>query len=63
MKKQSKEKDTEIQETGTCSLCGGPYQRWGNNPQPLRELHERCCDTCNSVLVIPARIRRISAAR
>ncbi|PWT73729.1 MAG: hypothetical protein C5B60_07815 [Chloroflexi bacterium] len=41
---------------GTCSLCGGPYTGYGHNPQPLRHAYEdRCCDTCNTTRVIPAR--------
>jgi hypothetical protein len=43
-------------ETGTCSLCGGPYTHWGNNPSPLKDIEERCCDRCNYEKVIPARM-------
>jgi hypothetical protein len=46
-------------ETGTCSLCGGPYDHFGNNPEPLKDVEERCCDNCNTSKVIPARLRRI----
>lgn len=46
-----------IQETGTCSLCGQPYEHYGNNPQPVLDRYEqRCCDKCNWELVVPARI-------
>jgi hypothetical protein len=49
-----------IQKTGTCSLCSSQYQRYGNNPWPLnRSEDDRCCDTCNTVYVIPERFRRI----
>ena len=45
-------------ETGTCSLCGQQYTHWGNNPAPLKEFEERCCDKCNHEKVIPARMGR-----
>jgi hypothetical protein len=37
-----------------CCLCGLPYERVGNNPEPLAA-HGRCCDACDEV-VIEARI-------
>jgi hypothetical protein len=46
----------DIKKSGTCSLCGGPYERYGNNPWPVREVEERCCDKCNETVVIPARL-------
>lgn len=46
--------------TGFCSLCGGPYERYGNNPEPLRTVHERCCGDCNETKVIPARLAAIA---
>ena len=48
-----------------CCLCGEPCEPWhepptgyGNNPAPLGE-HEddRCCNVCNDIKVIPARLR------
>lgn len=42
--------------TGTCSLCGEPYTRWGNDPSPLGDIEERCCDRCNYEKVTPARM-------
>lgn len=41
-------------EVGICSICGKPYTNWGNNAQPVN--NGRCCDTCNYMKVIPARI-------
>jgi hypothetical protein len=44
--------------TGACCLCGGEYERFGNNPHPLVNVDEdnpRCCDACNEV-VTEARI-------
>jgi len=46
----------EIPETGTCSICGGPYEHWGNNPEPIAQFAKRCCDKCNHEKVIPARM-------
>ena len=42
-----------------CSLCDKNYEGMGNNPMPLKEVDERCCDTCNSEKVLPARIMRM----
>jgi hypothetical protein len=41
-----------------CSLCGEPFIGMGNNPEPLKNDQERCCDDCNLNKVIPARIMR-----
>lgn len=39
-----------------CSICGGPLENeWGNNAQPVNE--GRCCNVCNEVEVIPARLQ------
>ena len=50
--------DMPLQETGICSLCGGPYEHFGNNPEPLKDFEERCCDDCNWQKVVPARLGR-----
>jgi hypothetical protein len=44
----------------TCDICGGPIEikgRWrdGNNAEPV-VFEGRCCDVCDNVVVIPARI-------
>ena len=45
-------------ETGICSLCGGVYDHYGNNPMPLiDDFDARCCDRCNEEKVVPARCR------
>jgi hypothetical protein len=44
-----------------CSLCGREWSGYGNNPEPLAQFEERCCDDCNDAYVIPAR-RLIIAA-
>jgi hypothetical protein len=47
-------------ETHTCVLCGDRFVGMGNNPEPLASWPERCCDVCNDIKVIPARIKRIT---
>lgn len=47
-------------DTKTCSICKQNYEGFGNNAAPFRG---RCCDTCNSVHVIPARIAEIYSRR
>jgi hypothetical protein len=44
------------EEERTCSLCGRQFVGMGNNPEPLRDFEERCCDACNMTKVIPARL-------
>ena len=39
-----------------CVLCGTDIEGHGNNPAPLNRGHGRCCDGCNTDLVIPMRI-------
>ena len=46
-------------EIGKCSICGDLYGHFGNNPEPLRGHDQRCCDWCNTYLVVPARLRRM----
>lgn len=41
-------------ELKTCSICQQDYIGWGNNAEPVNE--GRCCDMCNSAIVVPARI-------
>lgn len=37
-----------------CSICGKAYTGYGNNAQPVN--NGRCCDDCNGMVVIPARL-------
>ena len=37
-----------------CSICGKEYQGYGNNAQPVDDC--RCCNDCNSRVVIPFRM-------
>jgi len=47
-------------EMKVCCICGRKFTGWGNNPYPVTDDGE-CCDACNSVYVIPARLRQIYA--
>lgn len=47
----------DYKEEGTCSICGGTYTHWGNNAYPIN--NGRCCDTCDLLDVIPARIKKL----
>jgi len=40
-----------------CCICGKPYGGHGHNADPIK--HGRCCNRCNDVHVIPARIRKM----
>lgn len=39
-----------------CSICGEHYDGYGNNPEPVKDYHERCCDGCNKHFIIPWRM-------
>lgn len=39
-----------------CVLCKKEVKGYGNNPAPLGNVYDDCCDTCNRTKVIPARI-------
>jgi len=52
---------TRAVERPVCSICDGDIDpqvgsgwRWGHNAQPVTD--GRCCDLCNTTVVIPARI-------
>lgn len=40
-----------------CSICGKSYVGFGNNAYPVN--NGRCCDDCNGMVVIPARLEAI----
>lgn len=47
-----------MEEKFTCCICGQEFDGWGNNPYPIVEDEDaRCCDDCNSSVVVPARIK------
>jgi hypothetical protein len=54
--------DAEITEDvdDGCCFCGADYGRYGNNAQPLFD--GRCCNNCNTEMVIPARISMMFGA-
>lgn len=44
-------------ETQVCVICGKEFEGYGNNPEPVKPSSEgQCCDDCNMLYVIPARI-------
>lgn len=38
-----------------CSICGKSYEGYGNNAYPVN--YKRCCDNCNTTVVVPRRIQ------
>lgn len=42
-----------------CCICGKEFEGWGNNPYPVKEEGE-CCDECNFMYVLPARIELLN---
>lgn len=53
-----------------CCICGYHFTGWGNNPAPVKDHHGKdfkhdqyCCDDCNAVNVIPARLYQLAGAR
>lgn len=45
-------------ETWKCCICKRRFTGWGNNAQPVKD--GKCCDECNWMYVIPARIAELS---
>ena len=45
-------------EKKVCSICGLEYKGYGNDAEPINS--GRCCDTCNNMKVIPARISNLN---
>lgn len=45
-----------------CVLCGKEIEGYGNNPAPLAD-EGKCCDSCNTKRVIPARLKAMKANR
>tara|TARA_R100001244_G_scaffold103588_1_gene76989 strand:- start:362 stop:547 length:186 start_codon:yes stop_codon:yes gene_type:complete len=40
-----------------CTLCKKEINGYGNNAEPIKQ--GRCCDLCNDLYVIPARIMKL----
>jgi len=34
-------------ETKKCCICHNTYEGFGNNPWPLMDTEDQCCDDCN----------------
>lgn len=45
----------ELRMIKECCICGNEFEGWGNNPWPVKREGE-CCDSCNNLYVVPARI-------
>ena len=47
--------------TVTCCICGRVIPYWvSNNPYPVNtDPKARCCDMCNEMKVIPARLEKL----
>ena len=52
---------SERDEVKVCSICGSKYTGWGNNAWPVND--GRCCDRCNGMYVIGARLRMLNEQR
>ena len=39
-----------------CCICGELFSEYGNNPDPLGSIEDKCCDDCNSRFVVPVRL-------
>ena len=64
-------KHEDENENKVCTLCGGPLEPnaekakvwpYGNNPEPLGRIGDRCCDKCDWEKVIPARMGKKEGA-
>lgn len=52
-----------LKEVHICSICETPFEGMGNNPQPVKpSIEQRCCDTCNTLIVVPERLKAFSGA-
>jgi len=45
-----------------CCICDELFEGYGNNPAPVMN-KGKCCDDCNSNIVIPARIREMMSSK
>lgn len=51
-------RENQDQKEKVCCICGQTFHGWGNAPWPIKETGE-CCNACNFMEVIPARLRMI----
>lgn len=48
----------------TCCFCGNTFDGYGNNPYPLNKNPKaQCCNTCNMMYVVPARMNNLKEQR
>ena len=43
--------------TMTCSICGKTFRGYGNDAFPYKG---KCCDECNTYVVLPARFKQLT---
>jgi hypothetical protein len=63
--KEEPYEDSELSHEFVCCLCGKTVQEFGNDPGPLDERPNLCCDECLWEKVMPARMpqgKRTSAS-
>ena len=48
-----------------CSICGHESTGWGNNPAPVKDMEDDgpCCESCNGIVVIPARLTQLNTQK
>jgi hypothetical protein len=45
----------------TCCICHNDVSGYGNNPEPVNNDDDaECCDDCNGMYVIPARMLQLT---
>ena len=54
----SNEEDTIFK----CCICKKIEKGYGNNPDPIKK-EGRCCERCNTIKVIPARLESLSTIK
>lgn len=48
----------EMTKVKKCCICGCEFTGWGNNPWPVvKDEDSECCNDCDSMYVLPARLR------
>lgn len=53
----------DLNRAGSCCLCDGDFFDFGHNPWPLvpdDDDYSRCCDSCNTSKVLPARLAMLN---
>lgn len=57
MESNGKRKDGGNMKMKKCVICKEPYEGYGNNAYPVKD--GICCDDCNLIKVIPARLKTV----